>query len=224
MRLAIIGLASALMLVCAVQVASASSLYGDANLDGYVDTKDLTIVLTNYDKTGMYWYEGDFDYNGTVNGADLNIVTGPNNQYDKPGEAFPTPTNSGCIDLSVIRDKTAEPSYDTLTFNIAALTGLGAGSQVVAVEGAWTVTGGSFISSPEVGNDWLSSVNDNGYWYPDGAYSGTSVSDSWIAVGSSKWIGSGSSLATMEVTPGDRCPSPAKSASRMAEERWRAIS
>ena len=56
MRLAIIGLASALMLVCAVQLASAGPIVaGDANVDGYVDIKDLTIVLSNYDKTGMTW-------------------------------------------------------------------------------------------------------------------------------------------------------------------------
>ena len=225
MRLAIIGLASALMLVCAVQLASAGPIVaGDANVDGYVDIKDLTIVLSNYDKTGMTWAQGDFNADGTVNGADLNVVLGPNNHYDKPGEAFPPPTNSGSIDLSVIRDKTAEPSYDTLTFNIAALTGPGAGSLLVAVEGTWTVTGGSFISSPEVGGIWMSSVNDPTPWYPGGAYSSTSVSDSWIAVGSSAWIGNSSLLATMEVTPARRCPSPAKSASRMAEERWRAIS
>ena len=33
---------------------------GDANGDGKVDINDLTIVLTNYDKTGMAWSQGEF--------------------------------------------------------------------------------------------------------------------------------------------------------------------
>ena len=49
-------------------------LPGDANCDGTVDGADLNIVLSNFDKTGQTWSEGDFDGNGTVNGADLNVV------------------------------------------------------------------------------------------------------------------------------------------------------
>ena len=54
---------------------------GDANGDGKVDINDLTIVLTNYDKsTGMTWATGDFNGDGKVDINDLSIVL---TNYDK---------------------------------------------------------------------------------------------------------------------------------------------
>jgi probable HAF family extracellular repeat protein len=50
------------------------ALSGDANLDGVVDISDLTRLLTNYDKTGMAWAQGDFDDSGTVDIADLSVL------------------------------------------------------------------------------------------------------------------------------------------------------
>jgi hypothetical protein len=50
----------------------AAALTGDANLDGTVNMSDLTIVLTNYNKTGMSWSTGDFTGDGTVDISDLN--------------------------------------------------------------------------------------------------------------------------------------------------------
>jgi probable HAF family extracellular repeat protein len=50
------------------------ALPGDANLDRTVDISDLNKVLTNFDKTGMTWDQGDFDGNGAVDIADLNKV------------------------------------------------------------------------------------------------------------------------------------------------------
>ena len=47
---------------------------GDANGDGRVDVNDLTIVLTNFGRTGTTWSQGDFNANGTVNVNDLTIV------------------------------------------------------------------------------------------------------------------------------------------------------
>ena len=49
-------------------------LMGDANLDGRVDVNDLTIVLTNFGRTGMTWSRGDFTGDGTVDINDLTIV------------------------------------------------------------------------------------------------------------------------------------------------------
>jgi hypothetical protein len=49
------------------------SLMGDANGDGKCDINDLTIVLANYGKTGV-WNTGDFNGNGTVDINDLTIV------------------------------------------------------------------------------------------------------------------------------------------------------
>ena len=49
-------------------------LPGDANLDNKVDINDLTIVLTNFDRTGMTWTQGEFTGSGTVDVNDLTIV------------------------------------------------------------------------------------------------------------------------------------------------------
>ena len=51
-----------------------TAIPGDANLDGKVDINDLTIVLSNYNGTGMTWAHGDFVGDGTVDINDLTIV------------------------------------------------------------------------------------------------------------------------------------------------------
>ena len=47
---------------------------GDANGDGQVDVNNLTIVLTNFDQTGMTWSQGEFTGSRTVDINDLTIV------------------------------------------------------------------------------------------------------------------------------------------------------
>ena len=51
-----------------------STIPGDANLDGKVDVNDLTIVLTNFDQTGMTWSQGDFNSDDKVDVNDLTIL------------------------------------------------------------------------------------------------------------------------------------------------------
>ncbi|HSZ56316.1 MAG TPA: fibronectin type III domain-containing protein [Tepidisphaeraceae bacterium] len=46
------------------------TLYGDANLDGQVNSADLQILLAFLNRTGA-WDQGDFNYDGQVNSADL---------------------------------------------------------------------------------------------------------------------------------------------------------
>ncbi len=64
----------------AVQLDSAGGgvetvLPGDANLDGKVDVNDLTVVLTNFGKTGgTSWGTGDFNGDGKVDVNDLTVV------------------------------------------------------------------------------------------------------------------------------------------------------
>jgi formylglycine-generating enzyme len=50
------------------------ALPGDANADGAVNTADLSILLTNFDETGMTWGQGDFDGNAAVDIFDLSIL------------------------------------------------------------------------------------------------------------------------------------------------------
>jgi hypothetical protein len=53
---------------------------GDANGDGVVDINDMTIVLANYNQTGMVWSQGDFTGDGTVDINDMTIVLANYNQ------------------------------------------------------------------------------------------------------------------------------------------------
>ena len=50
------------------------AISGDANLDGKVDINDLTVVLANYNQTGMTWAQGEFTGDGKVDINDLTIV------------------------------------------------------------------------------------------------------------------------------------------------------
>ena len=51
-----------------------ATLPGDANLDGKVDVNDLTIVLTDFGRSGMIWSQGDFNGDGKVDVNDLTIL------------------------------------------------------------------------------------------------------------------------------------------------------
>jgi hypothetical protein len=53
---------------------SATTVLGDANLDGTVDFNDLTIIAQNYGKTGATWNDGDFNSDGVVDFTDLTAV------------------------------------------------------------------------------------------------------------------------------------------------------
>jgi hypothetical protein len=57
-----------------VQVLGTALHPGDANGDNRVDINDLTIVLANYNQTGMTWAQGDFNGDGRVDINDLTVV------------------------------------------------------------------------------------------------------------------------------------------------------
>jgi hypothetical protein len=46
-------------------------MFGDANGDGKVDIADLSVLLTDFDKTGMAWAQGDFTGDGVAGIEDL---------------------------------------------------------------------------------------------------------------------------------------------------------
>ncbi len=50
------------------------TLYGDANLDGMVSSADSAIVAANYGKNVTNWDQGNFNYEGVVNGTDLGLL------------------------------------------------------------------------------------------------------------------------------------------------------
>jgi streptogramin lyase len=81
------------------------AIAGDANGDGKVDINDLSVVLTNYDRSGINWAQGDFNGDGTVNISDLsNVLT----NYDKTAgatagfRAVPEPTSLSLLVMLVV--------------------------------------------------------------------------------------------------------------------------
>ncbi len=50
------------------------TLYGDANLDGKVDSSDFGILADNYGDSGAVWDQGDFNYDGKVDSADFGLL------------------------------------------------------------------------------------------------------------------------------------------------------
>ncbi|HEY4261102.1 MAG TPA: hypothetical protein VGM98_13110, partial [Schlesneria sp.] len=47
---------------------------GDADLNGTVDTDDFTRLGQNFNAAGALWSQGDFNYDGTVNALDVNLL------------------------------------------------------------------------------------------------------------------------------------------------------
>src|SRR5204863_4408706 len=51
--------------------------YGDANLDGTVNTTDFNLLASNFGATNLkHWFQGDFNYDGAVNTTDFNLLAG----------------------------------------------------------------------------------------------------------------------------------------------------
>lgn len=50
--------------------------FGDATLDGTVNSDDFNLLATNFGLTSKFWRDGDFNYNGTVNSDDFNLLAG----------------------------------------------------------------------------------------------------------------------------------------------------
>ena len=48
--------------------------FGDANLDGSVDTTDFNNLASNFSGSGKFWPQGDFNYDGTVDTTDFNLL------------------------------------------------------------------------------------------------------------------------------------------------------
>ncbi len=63
------------------------TLYGDTNLDGDVDSEDLSNLLANLDQTGD-WEDGDFNYDGMVDADDVDLFEANYGPLQfKPGDA-----------------------------------------------------------------------------------------------------------------------------------------
>jgi hypothetical protein len=62
------------------QIEVAYTLAGDANLDGFVNGEDFTILASNFNQNVTGWDQGDFNYDGTVNGEDFTLLAANFNQ------------------------------------------------------------------------------------------------------------------------------------------------
>jgi hypothetical protein len=50
------------------------SEYGDATLDGQIDTVDFNVLAANFGSTNAGWATADFDGDGTVDTLDFNLL------------------------------------------------------------------------------------------------------------------------------------------------------
>ena len=73
---------------------------GDANGDNKVDINDLTIVLANYNQSGMTWSQGEFTGSGTVDINDLTIVLA--NYNTSVGSSISAVPEPSCVVLLAI--------------------------------------------------------------------------------------------------------------------------
>jgi autotransporter-associated beta strand protein len=99
----------------ASQVTIMATYVGDIDLSGKVDVADLTALLNNYNKTGMVWADGNFDYdvNGAVNVADLTALL---NNYNK--------SVGGSVVAGLSTATSAVPEPGTFALSAMGLLGL----------------------------------------------------------------------------------------------------
>jgi hypothetical protein len=50
------------------------TFYGDANLDGVVDSTDYTLVDNGFLSALTGWFNGDFNYDSAINGSDYTLL------------------------------------------------------------------------------------------------------------------------------------------------------
>ena len=91
-------------------VTVASALYGDTNLDGFVDGSDYNVVRSHLGQLGG-WSQGDFTYDGYVDGSDYNVIRAHLGQSDvRSQDVFISDGNTGSADTSLLTPDPATPS------------------------------------------------------------------------------------------------------------------
>ncbi len=107
--------------------------YGDANLDGQVDSSDYTLIdgayLNNQNSSGPKltgWYNGDFNYDGLTNGSDYTLIDNAfNNQGSNLGGGVAAEIAQVTAQLSGPAGTSAVPEPATLSLlGVAALGAL----------------------------------------------------------------------------------------------------
>lgn len=74
--------------------------WGDANLDGTVDTLDFNSLAANFGRIGQRWSKGDFNFDGIVDTLDFNnLAANFGKSVAAPGSLVPEPSLSAAIML-----------------------------------------------------------------------------------------------------------------------------
>jgi hypothetical protein len=78
--------------------------YGDANIDGKVDTLDFNSLAANFGGTGKVWSQADFNYDGKIDTLDFNKLAANFGQQlsEGAGALVPEPSICGLLGLASI--------------------------------------------------------------------------------------------------------------------------
>jgi autotransporter-associated beta strand protein len=89
----------------AAAVTVTRAVFGDANLDGVVNSSDFGALATAFNNSSGTWVTGDFNYDGTVNALDFNtLATNYGATLPAPalGSLVPEPMSMGLIGIGAI--------------------------------------------------------------------------------------------------------------------------
>ena len=92
--------------VDATSVIAKKDYYGDANFDRKVNAQDFDAILSShYADTGVHWTEGDFNYDGTVDATDYNLLSANFGDGDDAIMEFLRATNGATLRSLVNRSE-----------------------------------------------------------------------------------------------------------------------
>src|SRR3954452_6266289 len=90
--------------------------FGDANLDGTVNTTDFNLVASNFGTGGKRWVNGDFNYDGNVNTPDFNLLASNFGQT--------LPASASTVSASALGALVPEPTTASVIFTLGGLASL----------------------------------------------------------------------------------------------------
>ncbi|HEX4053762.1 MAG TPA: PEP-CTERM sorting domain-containing protein [Tepidisphaeraceae bacterium] len=99
------------------------TLYGDANLDGSVNSIDFGDLAANFGKSGKVWDQGDFNYDGVVNSVDFGLLAG-NFGKSVGGNADVTAADWAALDAFALANGLTADVPEPASMGILAVSGL----------------------------------------------------------------------------------------------------
>ncbi len=77
--------------------------FGDANLDGTVNTADFTMLANHFGSPTQLWSDGDFNYDGVVNALDFNaIATNFGQTLSSPALGIVVPEPGSLVAMAIV--------------------------------------------------------------------------------------------------------------------------